>query len=186
MLLSGSTEESHLYMDLQPRPGCGFDGFEWDSHSTQVRGEDPVSVCQGSCPDCGTAREFEFVRIGQEPPPPALGGPEPSRLIDPGQFLSLAREAAALVPASPALCPPDQIADAREAIAVAVAAMDEVGKFVPAGADAVPVEAFTSEAGRALYGADPTQFRRRRVDAVTASYREVLTAYQVARGGFDQ
>jgi hypothetical protein len=39
--------------------------------------------------------------------------------------------------------------------------------------------AFTSAAGRALCGADATQFRRR-IDAVTAPYREVLTAYQIA------
>ncbi|GAB3866108.1 hypothetical protein ACFPIJ_13320 [Dactylosporangium cerinum] len=43
----------------------------------------------------------------------------------------------------------------------------------------MPAEAFTSEVGRALFGADPTQFRRCRIEAVTAAYREVLTAYEI-------
>ncbi|GAA1574411.1 hypothetical protein GCM10009827_115340 [Dactylosporangium maewongense] len=57
---------------------------------------------------------------------------------------------------------------------------DGRGGEVRAGrGDAVPAEAFTSEVGWAMFGADPTQFRRRRIEAVTAAYREVLTAYEI-------
>ncbi|MFI5731868.1 hypothetical protein ACIA49_17220 [Kribbella sp. NPDC051587] len=42
----------------------------------------------------------------------------------------------------------------------ASAALDEVLKFIPDGADAVPREAFASELGRAVYDAGPDRFAR--------------------------
>jgi hypothetical protein len=165
-------------MDLQPCAGCGAYGFEWETHLTEERDNALVAVYRGPCVECGTERAYEFELIGQAPAALAFGGPQPSRIVDPGQFFALAREAAALVPADPAQCPPEELDEAREAIAMAVSAIDEVGKFVPADADAVPPAAFTSEAGGALYAADPTQFRRARIEAVAAAYRNVFTAYQ--------
>jgi hypothetical protein len=143
-------------MDLQPCAGCGAYGFEWETHLTEERDNALVAVYRGPCVECGTERAYEFELIGQAPAALAFGGPQPSRIVDPGQFFALA----------------------REAIAMAVSAIDEVGKFVPADADAVPPAAFTSEAGGALYAADPTQFRRARIEAVAAAYRNVFTAYQ--------
>jgi hypothetical protein len=177
VLQSRSTEESQLYMDLQPCPGCGTQGFEWEEHLTEVRDEALVAVYRGACIACGTGREFEFELLAGDPAELEFGGPEPSRIIDPGQFFALAREAAAVVPASPGQCPPAELDDAREAIAMAVSAIGEVGKFVPADGDAVPPDAFTSEIGRAVYAADPTQFRRARLDAVATAYRDVHAAY---------
>ena len=165
-------------MDLQPCPGCGVQGFEWEEHLTEERPDAVVAIYRGACLECGTGREFEFELIAGATAELSFGGPQPSRIIDPGQFFALAREAAALVPASPAQCAPAELPDAREAIAMAVSAIDEVAKFVPADGDSIPSDAFTSEVGRAVYAADPMQFRRARIDAVSAAYRDVHAAYQ--------
>ncbi|MBT8225598.1 MAG: hypothetical protein KJO75_08895 [Dactylosporangium sp.] len=178
MLVSRSAEERQLYMDLQPCGGCGAEGFEWTDHYSADLDGQLISAFSGACPRCDTTREFEFVVSGDEPPPPAFGGPEPSQIIDPGQFLALARNLAQLVPGDPANCPPDAVVDATDAISAAVAAMDEVLKFVPDGADAVPSETLTSDRGKAVYAADPGQFRRMRLEAVTGGYRKVLLAYR--------
>ncbi|WP_329412050.1 hypothetical protein OG802_18995 [Streptomyces sp. NBC_00704] len=68
----------------------------------------------------------------------------------------------------------------RNAVAYALAAFEEIPKFIPAGEDAVPESAFTSEAGRARYRREPRKFERgilemnvRRARAVLAGIDEV-------------
>jgi hypothetical protein len=178
VLVSRSAEESLLYMDLQPCPACGIKGFDWAEHELgQSDGGTLISVYAGPCQECGTDRRFEFTLADPAPGAPGFGGPQPSRIIDPGQFVVLARQAASLVPADPATCPADEVDDARQAIATAQQALDEVRKFIPAGADRVPPEAFRSEVGRATYAVDPGQFRLDRLDTVAASYQRIGAAY---------
>jgi hypothetical protein len=52
--------------------------------------------------------------------------------------------------------------------------MDEVAKFVPPGADAVPETAFWSDRGREEYRREPFRFRRSAIDAVREAYRGEL------------
>jgi hypothetical protein len=67
------------------------------------------------------------------------------------------------------------VARGRSALEVAIAALDEVRKFVPPGATAVPREVIASEIGQAVYDADPDRFtldtlvsRRRLLDDALA------------------
>ena len=177
-LSTRSPEESRLYLELQPCAGCGAPALEVAAQWLgEADGGVLVSGYQTQCAQCSAAAEFEFTVPDEPPPPPQFGGPEPSRLIDAGQFWTVARELAGAVPADPAQLPAEDRADAREAIAFAVAALTEVRKFLPADGNEVPPEAFFTPAGRAAYGTDPTAFTRRGLTALDNTYRQILSAY---------
>lgn len=180
-LVARSIEECHLYMELHPCE-CGEEVFDWSRHRLEQRtGEHPLfSVYEGSCGNCGVQRRFEFavpvqpVQPAQPAVPGRYGGEEPSRIVDPGEFLWSSERAAAGVPADPgelaADVDPD---DAYDAVELAVAGVIEVLKFLPPGADSVPPEAFSSPLGRRMYDADPGRFGRDRLNSVLADYRRI-------------
>jgi hypothetical protein len=74
---------------------------------------------------------------------------EPSKIIDPGEFLLLSDKDADI----PASRLPGRQDRAR--LDRAAAEVDEVLKFVPAGCDRVPGDAFTTSVGRAMRDASP-------------------------------
>jgi hypothetical protein len=177
MLVTRSTEESHLYMHLHPCE-CGEADFDWRDHEIVSGNGWLVSIYSGECGRCGRARSFEFALAPEpSPPPPALGGNAPSRIIDPGEFLKVSRQLVATVPDDPAAVDDDGYHRARDALAFAVASLDEVLKFIPDGADQVPASAFRSAAGRRLYRDAPDQFTRARLAASRDAYRRLLSAY---------
>ncbi len=165
-------------MDLNPCR-CGEAEFE-PRHWLEQDGDALVAVYEGDCPSCDQQRRFAFHLDPEMPPaPPAYGGTKPSRLIDPGQFLWVAEQFAKAVPADPIeLREPEAREEAEEALEVAVSALEEVLKFVPSGQDSVPEEAFTAPEGWMIYHQDPGRFRRDRLEAVLASYRESLAGYR--------
>ncbi|GLV52650.1 hypothetical protein TBS_32140 [Thermobispora bispora] len=177
VLIARSAAECHLYMDLHPCR-CGNLDFE-PAHWLELNGEHLVARYEGTCPGCGTKRSFEFVLDPEIPPlPPAFGGDRPSQIIDPGQFLYVSQQLASAVPADPAELGPDEdLWEAKELLRTAIAALEEVLKFIPEGADRVPEEAFTSPEGWLIYQREPGRFRRRRLEAVLAAYRRILQAY---------
>ena len=94
-----------------------------------------------------------------------FGGDEPSRLLDPGEWVRVAEISARSVPAGPA---PD--ARARYARAVAAAAISEALKFIPRDASAVPASAFWTMVGQDLYEQEPGRFNRARLEVLRDSY----------------
>jgi hypothetical protein len=180
MLVSRSTEESHLYMYLHPCE-CGEDDFDWRDHEIVSGNGWLVSIYSGECGRCRRPRSFEFALAPEpSPPAPSLGGSKPSSIIDPGEFLETAQRLAAGVPADPAQVDDDEYHAARDALAFAVVSVEEVLKFLPDGADLVPEAAFRSELGRRLYRRSPEQFSRRRLTATLEDYRRLLSAYDAA------
>ena len=122
----------------------------------------------GSCRRCGRRREFTF-RLPEEislpvGPDVTFGGPEPSELLDPGEWLMVADLAA------------KGAADASD-LTLAAAATEEALKFIPEGADQVPPEAIRSVDGQQIYAEDPGRFRRRRLEVVAATYRELAAKF---------
>lgn len=149
-------------MDFRPCEGCGERGFSGRSAVVFVEGE-LCSRYTGACERCGLPREFTF-RLPEEislplGPDVTFGGPEPSELLDPGEWLMVADLTAR------------GAADASD-LMVAAAATDEALKFIPEGADQVPPEAIRSVDGQQVYAQDPGRFTRRRLEAVAASFRE--------------
>jgi hypothetical protein len=180
MLVSRSTEESHLYMHLHPCE-CGEADFDWRDHDIVSGNGWLVSIYSGECGRCGRSRSFEFALAPEpSPPPPALGGSVPSHIIDPGEFLEIAQRLAATVPADPAAVDDDEFHAARDALAFAVASVEEVLKFIPEGAEAVPAAAFRSAAGQRFRREAPERFTRTRLAAYLDDYRRLLVDYDAA------
>jgi hypothetical protein len=162
--------EAHLYMDLHPCDRCGGIEVAWESALIDDGGS-PARRYWGACGDCGANREFVFAlpetQVSTEAESTvSFGGPEPSRLLDPGEWL--------LVADLCAQAGAGQDDEARYNLEVAVAAMAEILKFAPACPDAVPASAFTSARGRTVYQQEPGRFDRRRLQVVRASYRDSL------------
>lgn len=160
-------DEAYVYLDLTPCPACGSAETEWRHALAQVDGV-LVAAYDGSCQGCSAEREYLFELPEREHAGgiPNFGGPEPSALLDPGQWLELADQLMAVVPAN------DSEA-AEEVAAFASAAVAEVLKFVPAGADAVPAARFWSAVGRRAYDSQPGRFRRDRLQVVLDTYSGV-------------
>ncbi|MFI7065408.1 hypothetical protein ACIBL3_30735 [Kribbella sp. NPDC050124] len=159
-------DEAYLYLELHPCPNCGSIDTQWEDGLADVEGELAVSYA-GICPGCDVERQYLFGLPARETRVagwPTFGGPEPSELLDPGQWLDVADRATADVPTDPR--------EAGKVLAVAVAAVDEVIKFVPTGQDAVPEDEFWTPQGRALWDAGPDRFRLERLLAARDTYRE--------------
>lgn len=155
-LFARSPAEAHLYMALHPC-ACGEADLPWTVHEAQPTPEGMCSTYRGTCPACGTSREFSFAVPADPVAPPAFGDSEPSRIITPEQFLALARRA---VGAVPGLVAAGQAWEAYEAATDAVEAIGEVLKFVPPGHDAVP-------------GHDGPDYQRHTLEELRYRYREI-------------
>ncbi|GAA3230682.1 hypothetical protein ACFO1B_27000 [Dactylosporangium siamense] len=179
--LARTNAEAHLYMELHPCPRCGEAVF--DSTSSVIT--TPAGLASrytGACPGCGTGREFEFDLPEVVLFPPAhgvrFGGDQPSRIVDAGEWLFVADmvlEHVAAVPDPRASAA--ELAGAKRDVEMAVAALDEVLKFLPAGADTAPPSAFWTDRGRQVQAAEPGRFRRVRLLAVREAYQRIAAAY---------
>jgi hypothetical protein len=156
--------EARLYMDLQPCQACGYLGFTGSGQAVRA-----MVRFAGLCPRCKAAREFIF-RMPDKTFE-GFGGDAPSELLDPGEWLVVADLATRHAPAPAA-------AD----YALAAAAIDEVLKFIPSGADAVPPQALHTVTGRAAYEQEPGRFLRSRLAAVAASYRTLALTRDGSHG----
>jgi hypothetical protein len=160
---------------------CGEANFEWREHGLVQGDERLISVYSGECERCGRPRVFEFALVPEpSPPPPALGGPAPSHIIDPGEFLQTSQVFAATVPADPAVLSDDEFHGTYDALAFVIASVEEVLKFIPAGADAVPADAFRTEASRRLYQEAPERFTGASLTATLDTYQRLLADYDAA------
>lgn len=161
-------DEAQLYLELHPCPDCGSIETSWEHGLIEVDGQLAMSYA-GTCSVCSAEREYVFGLPARETKAigwPTFGGPEPSELLDPGQWMDVADRAAAAVPTDPA--------EAGRVLAVARAAVDEVVKFVPAGQDAVPEEEFWTPEGRVVRDAEAGRFRLDRLLVVRDTYDELV------------
>ena len=107
-LYARSNAEAHLYMDLRPC-ACGDIEFERRSAVTDDGGV-LCSRYDGPCRSCGAQRSFLFelpetirpIREGTVD----FGGDDPSRLLDPGEWLAVADYFAKLDPGTTSTSPP--------------------------------------------------------------------------------
>jgi hypothetical protein len=119
---------------------------------------------KGTCPGCQHPREFIFgvpetLESGGASWELFFGGDKPSQIIDAGEWLDIAQRLAKSVPQSRSFRPGKR-REGREVLTEAVAATNEVLKFIPIGADEVPDEAFWSDRGQQKRDENTEQFRR--------------------------
>jgi hypothetical protein len=165
--LARTPAEANLYMDVKACPSCGGNGFSGTSvvmlHDGKV-----YERHTGTCEECGSPREFIF-RMPEEfeirLSPTDFGGPEPSELLDPGEWMTIAE-----VAASP------EGGASKEDLAFAAAAVDEVLKFVPPDSDEIPRWAFHSRIGRDAYQSMPERYTRGRLTAISTALHEAANA----------
>ena len=172
-MIARSSRECLLYMQLHPC-ACGAPSAT-ASRGVRATASGLVASYAGACPQCGRENAFEFELDPEIPPLDAYGGARPSQIICPGQFALHSDELAARWPAAPTTIPADERAAAREALVWAMHDLEEVAKFARDGA--VPEAAFTSEAGRELYHAQPGRFRSARLTARMEAYRRLVAAF---------
>ena len=180
-------DEAYLYMELRP---CVCGESEFDKTTASVI-EDGVSVerYSGHCPNCGRARQFTF-RMPEEPPRISFDmvygwGDEPSRLLDPGEWLGVADVFAAN--ARVELDGADSADEQRLTrifyqLSAAIAATGEAVKFLPSGADRIPEEAFRSQPGRLRFELSPERFRRTNLDAELAERKRTMADFEKRYG----
>jgi hypothetical protein len=172
MLIARSAQEAHLYMDLRAC-ACGAAGFD-RQHRLEERDGALVSVYEGVCAACGTTRVFEFTLSDDRPQePPAFGGAEPSRILDPGEFLWVADQVSTESGLRLLSAPLAEHRAIGAATAYAIAALEEVAKFLPEHADRVPEDRFTSRLGQEMYAKDPTRFTRQDITAALELKRRI-------------
>jgi len=161
---------------------CGESDFDRDVDVVSVSPR--VLRYFGSCSRCGRDREFTF-ELAAPPADPDAGfvlgfGDEPSSLIDAGLWLVvselLADNARAATDAGPLT--DEQIPVLYELLRTSAACVDEILKFVPAGSDAVPDDAFWTERGLALRHAMPAFFDRDALLALQAERWQVVTDFE--------
>lgn len=156
-------------MDLHGCPRCAAVEVDW-AEALVDRNGSPARRYHGTCPGCGQPREFVFA-LPERATPPRPGaqvtfGAEgsASELLDAGQWVEIADMMALAAGLS------DVTADeARESLAIAVACLDEVLKFVPPGAGQVPPAAFWTDTGRRFRDRSPERFRRADIEARRAA-----------------
>src|SRR2546421_8402360 len=133
MLVARSAPECRLYLDLHPC-SCGATAFPVRHVLRSGEGDALEAVYEGDCASCGLPRRFVFELDSATPPaPPAYGGPQPSRIICPGQFLLVADRAAGSAVLDPARPDPTRPPAHPTPPTVAPPGIPEGLKFVPHG-----------------------------------------------------
>jgi hypothetical protein len=163
-------------MELHP---CACGETDFGAVSAVARVADTwISRYEGRCAECGRERAFEF-RQPDELALPDEGewapGTRPSELLDAGEWLIVA-DAYASTESDPQDLSPERRAQVRTDLLAAVAALDEVLKFLPGEADEAPASAFWSALGQAVRADEPGRFRRVRLEAARAVLRDALAA----------
>jgi len=162
-LFARSSEEADLYVDLE----CEAQGEVPVARKRRKaeRRRETFVVYEIRCKS-GKLLEFEFREDGLPAPKPGLrrkveyGGNAPSQLIDAGEWMKVVDRHANRAPRSLAGLPERARRDATSDLALALAALDEVMKFLPAGADRVPSTSLFGTRGKAYFNKDVRRFRR--------------------------
>ena len=159
-------DEVNLYMSLRPCV-CGETEFE-EQTSERIRlGALQAERFDCYCLGCARLREFTF-QMSDRPREVSFEvrfGPddEPSRLIDAGEWLAVSQlygAAATGVLDEGGIESADELAAVYYTLTSAIAALDEVVKFIPDDVDVVPEGAFWTPGGRAVWEADRSPFTR--------------------------
>jgi hypothetical protein len=178
-------------MDMRPCV-CGEADFHKVTTAADVDGI-RVERFRGYCRGCGRRREFNFEMPDEteDEPSDTTGeirfghGREPSRLIDPGEWLGMAELFDGVARdrlATGSLHDEEELSRTYYLLVSAAAAVEEAIKFLPVSGDAVPEGAFRSQRGRQVYEARPERFRRHRLLEERAARQELIVAFDAQYG----
>ncbi|MBT8493349.1 MAG: hypothetical protein KJO07_09860 [Deltaproteobacteria bacterium] len=183
-LFARSAAEADLYVDLE----CEAAGEVPQSRKRKKteRRRQTFWSYQIRCAS-GKLLEFEFELDGLPEPKPGLrrkveyGGKEPSRLIDAGEWLRVADRHANLAPKSVAGLPERQRREAAGNLEIAIAAVGETLKFIPAGGDRVSSTVLTSTRGKTYFNKDVRRFTRSALEELHSELESRMRRYKSSR-----
>ncbi len=158
-----NVEEMHLYMDAQ---GC-----QKYPRTHRMVEHDGRLVATYECESIdGSERKlFEF-----EYPDSDKSELTNSKIIDAGEFMLLAERLAQTVPADAFNLPLKKLMEAKLSLEKAVYCLNQILKFIPEDEASVPLDAFWTTRGKAIYESEPNRFQKDRIKTVMASYNELL------------
>jgi len=178
-LRARSLAECSVYLNLRNYPVQG--------RKQSITTEEADVVVQYECRNEGAAtRTFTF-RISKadmaatsgDGPIQYSAGDTPSELIDAGQFFSFAEGFAKQTPASLDGLDRDEGIVALNVIERAAAFMDEVIKFIPAGQETMPDDAFFTAMGKRARDEQPAgRWSRTRLSAIAGAYRKLADSFR--------
>ena len=183
-LFARTAEEADLYVDLEAE-AQGEVPVSRKRRKTERRRE-TFFLYEVRCKS-GKLLEFEFREDGLPTPRPGLrrkvayGGPQQSLLIDAGEWMKVADRHADRAPGSLAGLPERARREAKADMEIAVAAIEEVMKFLPDGADRVSSASLFSARGKAYFNKDVRRFRRDALSAQLEDFRGRLRRYDSSR-----
>lgn len=167
-----SIAEEHLYMQLHPCQ-CGERRTTAGYHASIEAEQGLASEHTGICTGCGRNRRFVFRLPGMVPQySDRYGGPEPSQIIDAGEWRRIS-----LVYMGELHKVRDQPDQLRKVLEEALAAYQEMLKFIPPGQQEMPESAFFTERGRQIRASEPPMsFTRSFLEAMLNGVRKDLAA----------
>lgn len=176
VLAARSHNEAVLYVLLRDCVACHRDNRDITDELDVTHGV-PVAEYTAFCRECGNVDVYAFELPGTDPQAGeqgvVFGGPEPSGIIDAGEWLAFADRTAAGRPGEPAGLTDRERSDGALAFQSAAAAVREAAKFIEPGAHRLPRSALRTDRGRELFDRDPWRFSPPRLAAVERAYREV-------------
>jgi hypothetical protein len=184
-----SFNEAILFIRLRPCR-CGEMEAGWRDVHVLV-GDQQARSFTGTCYGCARPRGFTIAM-----PPDAKQtldvvygeGDEPSLVLDPGEWLGVSdlygQQAEELL-GDDEFGEDDDVNSVYYALSARVSAFDEILKFLPPGAAAVPEWRFRSIAGRTVYEALPERFERTALLAERAALKANLDRFVRDFGGPD-
>ncbi|MFB6985000.1 hypothetical protein ACFC0C_03775 [Streptomyces sp. NPDC056178] len=167
-----SVPEAHLYMELHPCE-CGESGSTGYRHASIQTDQGLASEHSFGCAGCGRQRRFVFRMPALVPQhTDRYGGPEPSQIIDAGEWRMISL--AYMGELDRVRARSDEL---RKMLDEALAAYQELLKFIPAGQERMPDSAFFTERGRRIReGEPPNSFSRHFLEAMVDGVRRDLAA----------
>ncbi len=198
------TLEIMFYFDLHPCPHCG--STDWGRFNDDViigfsrqyhePGEPSVERYDLVCPACQYRRHLEFV-VNRDPKAQAphvpigeraihLGGPMPSDIIGPDEFVDVLLVSLANTNADFHIDDWDHegLSPRLHHLSKLLQCVTELRKFLPDGATEIPLEYFRTEAARAARAAHPERFTRSFIDEhdrTAQQLRDLAAAHEARR-----
>jgi len=160
--------EAHLFMDI-----CGAASGP-RGHQLRADGDTLVSVYH--CQTDRGIRAFEFVVERAEVEGGGFGGPEPSKLLGPAQFLLESDRLAGASPGSPEGLSDIQRRTAATQLERAARCIDEVLKFFADDQERLGLSEMRTVTGGHLVRREPGRFDRTRLCALRTTYRRLAAA----------
>jgi hypothetical protein len=185
-----SFNEAILFIRLRPCR-CGEMEAEWRDVHVLV-GDQQARSFTGTCYGCARPRAFTVAM-----PPDAKQsldvvygeGDAPSQVLDPGEWLGVSdlygQRVEELLGDEEFGTADDDVNNVYYALSARVSAFDEILKFLPPAAPAVPEWQFRSIAGRSVYEALPERFERGALLQERAALQANLDRFVRDYGGDD-